>query len=1277
MTRFTIDRRWIAELDDEQSRELVARLCRAELVRNGCDPSIVTWGGNQRAADGGIDVDVSRVNAYGPNFVHLSSERTIIQVKAEKFGPAKINAEMKPENVVRQFFADMEENGGTYLIASTRDDCAAPTLNNRKNRMREVVEEEGFGTVKTDFLDIRRIADWVERHISIQVWIREVLGRPLHGWYSYGPWAHNETDIEAVFRMDDKPRVMPPGGKDDRDLLTLAATIEQIRRVLVNPAGNSCYLRLVGLSGVGKTRLVQALFDERIESVATLSPDQVIYTDAGVGSTPTPHEMITELGTTGEPTIVIVDNCGSEMHGQLVELAKNSGSQLRLITVEFDIRDDIPESTQCYQIQASSKELLSALLQDRYPLLSQTNTDRVAALSDGNARIAIAICETISETDNLGELRDAQLFDRLFQQRNNDSDILRRVADAISLIYSFDIADTSNSGESARLAEYADVSRREFLRNVAELKRRGLVQARGNFRALLPHALANRIANNALDNLPATEWYDNFFVHNVDRLALSFAHRLSFLHTCRVAENISNIAFSQNGFLHHVHVLSGANLKVFHYLSATNSEGALSAIEQTVANGEMLPDDLNRLLFNLAYDEDTFDRAAGLMARVSHQGAKRNNSSDPREQLSAMFQLHFSGTLAQTPQKLAFLNRLYDTSDLNRPDLGFEALDCALKFGSFTSSNVFEFGSRSRSYGWTPQTWGEVADRYAIWLEKIVDIATLQPPHAKQAREILASRFRGLWSFSLQRNTLLTAINRLIETTPWPEGYHEAQKTLRFDGDISDDPNSTPLRDLIVKLTPQDLIAQIQSNVIVANVWSEIVSEDGKPLSHEESTEIRIEVAKEMGEQAGANADVLDAIRGDVISKINGGLTTEFGLGVGRTLHSISDELDAIRTVIEARALGHASYSYSLGLIQTWHEIDPTAVHDWLDINGSDPVWRIAVPWIVAMIGVNEAQLERLLTLLSEEEPPVHSFGYHTFRQLTEILSIQEQGLLLAALSQAGETGARQALDVISLTVHGNEPIANEYGREILSILVDFPWVDMVDGNDSMDYRISKIFERIVAGFATPDDVSALIDIFDRSGDEQNWYRFNDPCKTALREMFRHFPEACIARFCTSDEDGSYNTAYELCRTFSSHREGFLEVVPDLILLNWINEVDMDQRQSRVEFVSRTCRLLERQTGGMREPTGFRSIASDLASVAINPAIILGIFADRVLGNSWSGSFANHIRLRRSFFEGLVLNNRLETRVGLEEALAYLDAKIAREQAREDQEARATAERFE
>ncbi|HUB92290.1 MAG TPA: hypothetical protein VMA74_21380, partial [Dyella sp.] len=55
-TVFSISNDDIAKLDDIQSRELIARLCRAELFTEGHSQAAVTWGGDQRATDGGVDV---------------------------------------------------------------------------------------------------------------------------------------------------------------------------------------------------------------------------------------------------------------------------------------------------------------------------------------------------------------------------------------------------------------------------------------------------------------------------------------------------------------------------------------------------------------------------------------------------------------------------------------------------------------------------------------------------------------------------------------------------------------------------------------------------------------------------------------------------------------------------------------------------------------------------------------------------------------------------------------------------------------------------------------------------------------------------------------------------------------------------------------------------------------------------------------------------------------------------------------------------------------------
>jgi hypothetical protein len=49
----------IAALSDTDLRTLIGLLCEAEMRRRGLPTSAVTWGGNQTAKDGGLDVRAS------------------------------------------------------------------------------------------------------------------------------------------------------------------------------------------------------------------------------------------------------------------------------------------------------------------------------------------------------------------------------------------------------------------------------------------------------------------------------------------------------------------------------------------------------------------------------------------------------------------------------------------------------------------------------------------------------------------------------------------------------------------------------------------------------------------------------------------------------------------------------------------------------------------------------------------------------------------------------------------------------------------------------------------------------------------------------------------------------------------------------------------------------------------------------------------------------------------------------------------------------------------
>ena len=77
---FEIPKDLLANLSDADGRELVARLCEAELVQAGMPVSAVRWGGAQDAPDGGLDVDC-HVEDCGFRGDFVPRPRTGFQVK--------------------------------------------------------------------------------------------------------------------------------------------------------------------------------------------------------------------------------------------------------------------------------------------------------------------------------------------------------------------------------------------------------------------------------------------------------------------------------------------------------------------------------------------------------------------------------------------------------------------------------------------------------------------------------------------------------------------------------------------------------------------------------------------------------------------------------------------------------------------------------------------------------------------------------------------------------------------------------------------------------------------------------------------------------------------------------------------------------------------------------------------------------------------------------------------------------------------------------------------
>jgi hypothetical protein len=206
------------------------------------------------------------------------------------------------------------------------------------------------------------------------LWVRSRIGRALPGWRPYDAWAFSPEGVGDAYLTEDQARLHV--GITDEQGGPVADGIRQMREVLRAPRG---VVRLVGLSGVGKTRLVQALFDARVGE-SSLHRTLAVYTDMAEGPDPPPAAMATDLIVTRRRAILVVDNCPPDLHQRLSERCRAPDSTLSVITVEYDIQDDQPEGTDVFRLEPSSAGLIEKLIVRRFSSSCRCRYSRLFAV---------------------------------------------------------------------------------------------------------------------------------------------------------------------------------------------------------------------------------------------------------------------------------------------------------------------------------------------------------------------------------------------------------------------------------------------------------------------------------------------------------------------------------------------------------------------------------------------------------------------------------------------------------------------------------------------------------------------------------------------------------------------------------------------------------------------------------------------------------------------------------------------------------------------------------
>lgn len=1211
----------VAGLSDEALRSLLGRLLESEARAHRLPLSGIDLGGNQTAADGGVDASIKwmsdpQVTAWLPR------RHTIFQCKAETMSASAVMAEMRPKDVARPLFSELAKASAAYIIFST-DDPSKAAYDRRLAAMAEAISDvAGSDRISLDFYGADRIARWANQYPGAALWVLERSGRALGGWRPYGFWSARES-AEAPYLIDEAARASIAGQESDvRDAITAM-------RAALSSGGGS--VRLVGLSGMGKTRLAEALFDGRVLAEAALPSSLAIYADAGLELATGAALVAEQLVLSGVEAVLVVDNCTARTHAQLSEIVKRKDSRVRLLTIDYDVGDEQPGDTLLIRLGANSEGVVRALLKQRVPRLQEAEIDHLARFSEGNARVALAIARGAGKGLDLSSLSDAELVDRLFQTgRSSDLDT-RRAADAAALVYAFHADPSDTPVEHPVLAGIAGMPVDAFYRQVETMLAWGIAQQRGPQRALKPDPIANQLAASML-KLSDPEALLKAFADGPERLFASFARRLGQLDRHPKAQAVARRLLSDGEWLGDLRGQTTHQRRAFHRIAPAAPEPALSAVERILASADPSPitgsnedrQEFGRLLAHLAYDETLFVRAVKALVRLALAEQSAGSASSAQDYLLQRFWPGLAWTQARTARRLEAVDMLLDDDDAAVRTLGIEALDHMLDAWHLSSSFDPAFGSQLRDREWRPSG----AD-YRDWIEgayhRLGAAAGSTEPYSSRARQVVAQHLREHLHTGLGTRAI-AAMRAVRPSGYWDDGWRKATETLHFCRGKCAAADVAALAELETELRPCTLDACFEAFVL-GEPWRH-----WRPGGGENASMRNIQLlAKAVGVRLARSGAPLQPYLERALSCSGPSGVAAFGEGLGRAGRDLAEIWRDAYQGYARLPETERSAGVLIGLTAAAENRDPTWADARLTEAVADPLLQDFIVHLHSGRTLGASDVERFIQALDRGFTP-ERLNALMYGGATEPIPAEALARLLGRMLDHPD-GAVPALEVLSMRIHGDR----QAKREVAPELVDIARKLLVDrrcyaaDRDRADHemaRLARLVFRTEQGAATAVGICRALRSLRR--DYWSGSDFDELARVLMKSHPRIVLDEIVATAKTllRRDLASVFFGGALADIDDHSGRAALDLDED-VLLAWAAEAP----QARAVQLAGLVPYAETLEGG--GALGWSSAALALIKVAPDPVPLLSAFESRFFEGVSSGPFSSRYGRRLPMVTGL------------------------------------------
>ena len=949
------------------------------------------------------------------------------------------------------------------------------------------------------FRDAGQIANWVNRYPAVAVWLKELIQpgtvKPFRSWVD---WASDAEHDRCPWVEDERLPVLK----------------QDLHRLVTEPQGVA---RVVGLSGVGKTRLVMEALGEPVgvEETGRSLSDKVMYACQSKFSSETIFAAAQTLAGIGQPAIVVVDDCDPQTHRALAGIVQRRRTRLSLITIDDEIPDGVLDET-TIKVDRASRSVTEAIINQSLPNLPSQDERRLSQFAEGFPWIATRLGLIWPRSEPIVNATDDDLVDSfVLGRRPREKELLLQSAELLSV---FDLVgtDTTAGGHLAEIAVLGrNLSPDDLHVAVEDLASRGIVQRQGQLGRVQPRPIALSLAERQWQRWTPECWEQVLVGTLSTDLKIGAARQLRLLDTTATARKVVRYVCRYGGpFDSAAGISSPVNCQILSALAEIDAETVVKQLERSLDGFDdralvaaNTGHHLKWALSKIAFLPDTFEDGARLLLLLE-AAENKPLSTNGTVGFPRLFPVLLGGTAAEGSARLALLDELMDetanTGCMASRLILVKALSKGIEVDYFSRTSGPEVhGARRAHQSWVPATQREAGEYIMGCLTRLAEFALQNDEAGALARTDLGHSLR-----SLVRRGFIEAVEPVVREVNnavgfWPEAIRNLKVLLSYGAETLSTDVTTRVEMLVAEIEPKSIEFRVQTLVTELG-WPDGIGDDGTDLHQKferRATAVR-ELASELIEQPSVLQGLLPGL-----SSGRQAMTYVLGQAISRSCGSPLAWLEPISQAVSGIPEPERNFELLTGYVAGIGERQPAFPGTYKEELIGSPELSPAFPIISARLGITPSDIELAVRALEEGALEPRQLGIWSYGSVLSNVSAPTFGTLIDAILDHSPEGFPVAVEMMGLNTFSDKEKLEGLRSQILKLAELVPSRLVTPDQVMTEHHFKEVIEWVLDKGRQDGDARAVALILAKHFVDSKTYRESRLIEQVVPTLLRDFPE--------------------------------------------------------------------------------------------------------------------------------------------------------------------------